>query len=483
MLRTASVSATGNEEVANYAVALMQDRGLKAQMQPVTHSLENVTKRQFNAIGILGDPLVDRKTKKGLLLTSHLDTGGPGLPENWSELAGEPFNPQTKEGRLFGLGAADAKVDFLCKLRAVERFRERKLRMPVYLVGSCGEELGMFGARYLIKSLALNPKYVVVGEPTGLELALSHKAQAVYRVSIGYQLVERDARGFNRRIDLYSFGRTAHGAFPDQGTNALLQAVDFLQEATENGFELRFTKLEGGESVNRVPDRALAEFYLTSHQFEDFKRFFRDSVRQRGKEKAFRVELGGLGDMGVRFLPEPLFPALWDVVRFFREIGSRFAASQEPGFDPGHSTVNFGQVQQRLGGMDLFLDLRVLPTHDLEKLEREIQEGAHAIASRHPSLNLTITRERVTPGVRGAEEQELVQLCKKAMRETGLEEKLARSSIVTEVALYRQAGFEAVAFGPGQAKGNTHGPNESILLAEMEKAVMFYERLIERACT
>ena len=90
--------------------------------------------------------------------------------------------------------------------------------MPIYLVGSCGEELGMFGAKYLIKSMALNPKYVVVGAPTDLKAVIAHKCHALYKVSVGYQQIERDARGFNRRIDLHSFGKSAHAASPQLGT-------------------------------------------------------------------------------------------------------------------------------------------------------------------------------------------------------------------------------------------------------------------------
>ena len=114
----------------------------------------------------------------------------------------------------------------------------------------------MFGARYLIKSMALNPRYVVVGEPSELKLINAHKSMNVFRVSIGFQQVERDARGFNRRIDLHSLGQSAHSAYPHLGRNAILSALDFLQKASESGFEFRFTHFDGGDTINKVPDRA-----------------------------------------------------------------------------------------------------------------------------------------------------------------------------------------------------------------------------------
>src|SRR4051812_6213802 len=209
LIRINSVSSRGNEELANFVAGLLQDRGLKTQLQQVTHSLEDVSKRQFNVIGILGDPLVDKKIRKGLLLNTHLDTVGPGLCENWTETGGDPFSATIKDGKIYGLGTADVKLDFLSKLQAVAKFRERKLKQPIYLVGTCGEELGMFGARYLIKWMALNPRYVIGAEPRELRGVYAQKSLNVFKVSVGYQHIERDARGFNRRIDLHSFGKSA----------------------------------------------------------------------------------------------------------------------------------------------------------------------------------------------------------------------------------------------------------------------------------
>lgn len=482
LIRINSVTANGNEELSNYIANLLQDRGLKVQIQQVTHSIENISKRQFNVIGILGDPLVDKKTRKGLLLNTHLDTVGPGLPENWTETAGDPFSAVMRDGRIYGLGSADVKLDFLCKLRAVERFRERKLKMPVYLVGTCGEEIGMFGAKYLIKSLALNPRFVVVGEPSELKVVYAHKCYSIYRVSIGYQLIERDARGFNRRIDIHSFGRSAHGSYPHLGVNAVTQALDFIQHAVDNGFEIQFTRVDGGDTVNKVPDRATAEFYLTSHQFEDFKRFFRETVRAQGLEAAFRVELGGLGDTGVRFLPDTIFPCIIDSVGFFRELATELESKKDDSYDPPFSTVSLGKLIQKSGGIELFFDLRILPDVLPEKIEKQVQEGIRSVSSKYPGLNITVTRERMNPGLNMALESDLVRTCRNALSAAGIPEQFSKKATSTEAAQYFQAGYEAVVFGPGVSMGNSHSPNEHNLLEHLEKATLFYEKLIETVC-
>jgi acetylornithine deacetylase/succinyl-diaminopimelate desuccinylase-like protein len=482
MIRLNTVTANGNEELANYCHSLLQDRGLKASLQQVTHSVDEFSKRQFNVIGILGDMLVDRKIRKGLLLSTHLDTVSPGLPESWVETGGDPFSCTVKDGKIFGLGAAEAKLDFLCKLHAVAKYREKKLRMPIYLVGTCGEEAGMFGARYLIKAGTLNPKYVVVGAPTDLKTVYAHKSNIIFKVSINYQQVERDARGFNRRIDLHSFGKSAHAAYPELGVNAIQESMEFLRRAGDNGFELRFTKFDGGDTVNKVPDKALMQFYLTSHQFEDFKRFFREIVRADGKERAFRVELGGVGDTGVRFLPDALFPCMMGVSEFFQSIAADFSKVKDETYSPPHSTICFGRLRQGQSAVTMEFDARLLPDLVVDEIEKHVQKGIQKLAGNYPNLNISVVRDRMSPGLGMTPEHELVRLCRDTMEDAGLEPAIDKKSTATEAAQYFQAGYEAVVFGPGTSQGNSHSPNEHNWLDQIERATAFYSQLIERVC-
>lgn len=482
LIRINSETSRGNEELANYIQMLLTDRGLKASLQMVTHSLDDISKRQFNVIGILGDTLVDRKIRKGLLLNTHLDTVSPGLPENWTETGGDPFAATIKDNKIYGLGSADVKIDFLCKLHAIMKFREKKIKMPIYLVGTCGEEIGMFGARYLIKSGALNPRYVVVGEPSELKVVYAHKCLNIYKVTIGFHQVERDARGFNRPIDLSSFGKSAHSAYPQLGTNAIQGALDFLRAATDAGFEFRFTQFDGGDSVNKVPDKARVQFYVSSHQYEDFKRFFRETVTDRGREKNFRADLGGIGDAGVKFLPEAIYPCLTEVVDFFRGVSRDFEKVKDETYNPACSTINFGKLKQTQGGISLHFDLRLLPDLVPEAIEKHIQQAVQAIAAKYPHLNVVAVRERMNPGLNMTMNHELVKICKDAMFAAEITPVFDKKATSTEAAQYFTAGYEAVVFGPGVSHGNSHSPNEHNLLDQIEKASLFYEKLIEKVC-
>jgi acetylornithine deacetylase/succinyl-diaminopimelate desuccinylase-like protein len=478
-----SVSTEGTEAIANHVSAIMQDRGLKTVVQQAAHSIDGVSKRQFNVIGILGDPLVDRKTRKGLLLLTHLDTASPGAHEAWNECGGNPFDVRVRDGEIFGLGAASGKLDFLCRVRAIEKFRERKLRQPVYLVATSGAELGMFGARYLLKSLALNPVSAVVTEPTGLKLGVAHKSSSVYRVQLRYPMIERDPRGFNRPVSLRSFGRAALGAFPHLGMNAIEQAIGFLRAASDAGFEIRFTQIHGGAlAMTQVPDRASVDFFLTAHQLEDFKRFFRENVGDHGKKPLFELEAGGHSATGVRFLPDAVFTSVLEILDFFKRFGLEIQSDRNADFDPPYSTVSLAGVQQSAAGMDLFFDVRWLPDFPAADVEKVIHAGIRRLAERYPGLNVTVHRERAIGAMQINLSSQWLRDCEASLRSAGLDVAMMKGAAATEAALCQEAGFDALFFGPGLGGGNTHGPNERVSLDQLEKAVLFYEKLIERVC-
>ena len=81
-----------------------------------------------------------------------------------------------------------------------------------------------------------------------------------------------------------------------------------------------------------------------------------------------------------------------------------------------------------------------------------------------------------------APDRELAKLAKEAMELAGIPPETTALSSSTEAAQYFQAGYEAIAFGAGPIRGNSHGPNEYNRSDDLEKATLFYEKLIERVC-
>ncbi|MCM0604747.1 MAG: hypothetical protein KA715_01515 [Xanthomonadaceae bacterium] len=144
-IKLKSVSKDGNEELANYYLNLLQSRGVRVALQQVAHSNDSYSKRQFNVLAIFGDFLVDRKTKKGILLTNAIDTTEPGLEASWRETEGKPFSAKVNGDRLYGLGTASGKVDFLAKIYAALKFRDKKFKKPLYPLGNLWKRVGPIG--------------------------------------------------------------------------------------------------------------------------------------------------------------------------------------------------------------------------------------------------------------------------------------------------------------------------------------------------
>ena len=473
-----SVSQEGNEEIALYLQTLMTRMGLKTHMQEVTHSIEGVSKRQFNVLGILGDPLVDSKTRKGLLLNTHIDTVSPGIRTHWTETNGDPFKATIKENRIYGLGSADVKLDFLCKLKALERYRERKLKMPIYLVGTAGEEIGMIGAKFLIKSLALNPKYVLVGEPSELAVIHAHKAYAVYQVSVGYNQLERDAKGYNTRIELHCFGKSTHGSYPHLGDNAIKRMLSVVRKIKEANFQIRLTKISGGDSVNKVPDTASVEFYISSSSFDDFKKFYREHLNQ----KEINVEFGGLGESGMKFMPDNILDSIEQVQGCLEGLEGNLLAARDETFNPPKSTINFGRITSRPGGIDMHFDIRLLPSVTAEAFDTRFKGLVHETNTKFSNLIMKVVRNRYNPSLDMKPDSELVLAAREAQKAAGIDPKLDKKATSTEAAQYFAAGFDSIVFGPGRSMGNSHTPNEHNLVDHLDKAVHFYDRMIERFC-
>ena len=122
-----------------------------------------------------------------LCLNSHLDTV-PAVP-GWTR---QPHAPIVEGGRVYGLGSNDAKASAAAMVAAFLRLRARvqRLRARVVLALASEEETTGQGTESLLADLARNgaaPDAVVVGEPTGLDVAVAQKGLMVLELRAGGQ--------------------------------------------------------------------------------------------------------------------------------------------------------------------------------------------------------------------------------------------------------------------------------------------------------
>lgn len=114
-----------------------------------------------------------------LVLNSHIDTVPPS--PRWTR---PPFTALTECGRVFGLGSTDAKASVAALTAAFLRLapRAEELGLTLVLALAAEEEVGGGGSTRLAGELVrrgLPPWGVIVGEPTGLEIAAAQKGLLV----------------------------------------------------------------------------------------------------------------------------------------------------------------------------------------------------------------------------------------------------------------------------------------------------------------
>ncbi|HCI4629906.1 TPA: M20 family metallopeptidase, partial [Klebsiella quasipneumoniae subsp. similipneumoniae] len=183
------------------------------------------------------------KSGKPLAFTGHLDT----VPLGNARWQYDPFGSQMEDGRLYGRGSSDMKAAIAAFAVACVHQREAILagRGAVLLITG-GEETGCDGARALIASATL-PEVgaLIVGEPTANYPVIGHKGALWLRCE--------------------TRGKTAHGAMPELGINAIYLAADALGKIQHfspgaphplmKQPTLNVGRIEGGLNINSVPDR------------------------------------------------------------------------------------------------------------------------------------------------------------------------------------------------------------------------------------
>lgn len=164
----------------------------------------------------------------GVVLSGHTDV----VPVDGQLWSSDPFVLVERDGRLYGRGAADMKGFIAAALASVPVFAATRLRVPIHLALSHDEEIGCLGAPRLIEALlarAPPPAAVVVGEPTGLEVADRHRGITTFRTTIS--------------------GRGGHSSAPERGVNAIVLAARYIGELEEVTREPRSGSLTATEGV------------------------------------------------------------------------------------------------------------------------------------------------------------------------------------------------------------------------------------------
>jgi acetylornithine deacetylase/succinyl-diaminopimelate desuccinylase-like protein len=166
------------------------------------------------------------RVQRRILLTAHMDTVN-ATPEQ--------FTPRKAGSRIFGRGACDTKGSVAAMFRAICAFGHngrRPKNTELIFAGVVDEENGQAGSRALIAS-GFAADLAIVGEATRLQVVTAHKGSLWLR--------------------LETQGRSAHGAQPELGRNAvhaMAKVVDFLETGYAAALRKRRHPVLGSPTVN-----------------------------------------------------------------------------------------------------------------------------------------------------------------------------------------------------------------------------------------
>lgn len=398
----------------------------------------------------------DAPGEKTLLLGTHLDTVPPGDSALWTACAGRPFELTERNGNLYGLGTADVKLDFICKLAALDRLRHENLARPVVLAGTYGEEVGRYGADMLARWLRPLPTFALVGEPTGLRPCTSHKGYVevhVDAVSTKAPLAA-PAPAWQMHID----GVAAHSSQPDRGVSANDKLLDSLPTLLQAGAKL--VRISGGETINTVCPCA-------------------EAVVAMSERPGPAAVIDQIDEAPGAFQPA-LAAALLRIHALTTQLRTDLLTTRLDGFSPSYSTVNNGLLALDAERVRYVCDVRLVPG-DAPRAALDRYVGAlRAISAGDVDVSVA-TRFDAPPFAARPKSTTLAAL-HSALSSSRLPNAPELKSGTTEATVYAQAGLDAVVFGPGAASGNIHKPNEHVPCRHLLAAVDIYEALIRRLC-
>ncbi len=239
ILRFDTTNPPGNEKpLAEMLGALMTERGFETEVTDLGNNRANVTAR-----------LKGSGERKSLILNGHLDVVPPGQVA-WMN---DPFDPLQKDGNIYARGASDMKAGLAAMIIAAFAVKAsgKQLKGDLIIACSADEESGSLGARdFRSKGGLEGVGAIIVGEPSSCNINIAEKG-ALW-------------------IEVTTLGKTAHGAFPEQGINAIvgmnaiLSAVlDYKQKLvyTPNKLlghpSMSISTIQGGVKTNVVPDRCV----------------------------------------------------------------------------------------------------------------------------------------------------------------------------------------------------------------------------------
>ena len=192
IVRTPSLSGQ-EDRVATRIAAAMRRAGFR---EVFTDSIGNVVGRMGNG------------KRPMLMYNGHMDTVGISDRAAWVH---DPFGADIVDGVLYGRGACDMKGALAAMIWGAKLLHDAGIQLGGELVMAAvvqEEPCEGLAMRVLVEEGGIRPDWVVMGEPSNLQLRRGHRGRV--------------------ELEVVTHGRSCHASRPDRGDNAVYSAVRLI---------------------------------------------------------------------------------------------------------------------------------------------------------------------------------------------------------------------------------------------------------------
>lgn len=256
----------GEGACARFLARVLREWGFRVELQEVAPGRQNVVAR----IGTPGG--------RALVLNGHLDTVGV------DGMVHPPWDPDLRDGRMYGRGSADMKAGVAAMCAAAWRAAQDGIAGEAIIAAVVDEEYESIGTRALVER-GLVADAAIVTEPTRLAICPAHK---------GFVWADLEVRGV-----------AAHGSRYDVGVDAIALAALVIADLEAYQARVLTTRahpllgrpslhasfIRGGTGLSTYPDRCTVQFERRTIPGEHRADFIRELEESIARVRATRPEL------------------------------------------------------------------------------------------------------------------------------------------------------------------------------------------------
>lgn len=195
---------------------------IKEEMEKVGFD-EITIDKMGNIIGRIG------KGKTIIAMDAHIDTVDIGDFDLWE---GDPYEGDVKDGIIYGRGASDQEGGMASMVYAGKIIKELGIEnvYTLYVTGTVMEEdCDGLCWQYIIEQDNIKPDYVVITEPTNLNIYKGHRGRMEMIVT--------------------TKGLSCHGSAPERGINAIYKMTPIIEEIEKLNDKLKYDSFLGKGTV------------------------------------------------------------------------------------------------------------------------------------------------------------------------------------------------------------------------------------------